>query len=86
MCWTEGLPGAGGPRSRWWTLSPGKVVMVVAGGLGAPSGPLQGATWQLASLGQVICEGEKEEEEEGEEKETVNFQSVFAGSPTFSPS
>ena len=69
MCWTEGLPGAGGPRSRRWTLSPGKVVMVVAGGLGAPSGPLQGATWQLASLGQVICEGEKEEEEEGEKEE-----------------
>ena len=29
---------------------------------------------------------EGEEEEEGEEKEAVNFQSVFAGSPTFSPS
>jgi len=28
---------------------------------------------------------EREEEEEGEE-ETVNFQSVFAGSPAFSPS
>ena len=24
-------------------------------------GDLQGATWQLASLGQVICEGEKED-------------------------
>ena len=29
---------------------------------------------------------EGEEEEEGEEKEAVNFQFVFAGSPTFSPS
>lgn len=29
---------------------------------------------------------EREEEEEGEEKETVNSQSVFAGSPTCSPS
>ena len=69
MCWTEGLPGAGGPRSKWRTLSTGKVVMVVAEGLGAPSGPLQCATWQLASLGQVIWEGEKEEEERDRDRE-----------------
>ena len=69
MCWTEGLPGAGGPRSKWRTLSTGKVVMVVAGGLGAPSGPLQCATWPLASLGQVIWEGEKEEGERDRDRE-----------------
>ena len=79
MCWTEGLPGAGGPRSKWRTLSTGKVVMVVAGGLGAPSGPLQCATWQLASLGQVIWEGEKEEEKEGREAQTKENSGASPG-------
>ena len=63
LCWTEGLPGVGGPRSKWRTLSPGKAVIVIAGGLGAP---LQGAGFPRAGDLEGREGGGKERETERE--------------------